>query len=265
MSIMFNTSEYLDGYQKAETQRFERSPPMDCLHEAARQYRVQSPDHFELQVMVQQISEPYGKSANTDPRDNSLTMFIDVLFCGNTIEGPLKVPVQCHLQRSGFRSRKKRWTCLAVAYNGTAEDPDSFLNSKFPIFDAHLQPDTLWKWWLANSKSFNWAALPTELKERIIEHCMHRRITHGKFEERLARFNWHYKDVQGVRKPGPFEIVEQLGDWFSILYVSHQVRAITMRLCITGSGELIRSEGLTIIAESYKGVRDRLTRLGDCY
>ncbi|KAJ4384324.1 hypothetical protein N0V86_001171 [Didymella sp. IMI 355093] len=116
-----------------------------------------------------------------------------------------------------------------------------------------------------NGKSFNWSALPTELKERVVEHCMRKPRTHGVYSERLARFKWRYKNDHHIREPGPFEIVEQLGDWFQLLYVSHQTRAITLRLCITGGSTLTHSEGLCITASSYNGLSSRLSRLGDYY
>jgi hypothetical protein len=114
-------------------------------------------------------------------------------------------------------------------------------------------------------QSFNWSALPTELKERVVEHCMHQPRTYGVYSERLARFNWRYKNDHHIRKPGPFEIVDQLGDWFSLVYVSHQIRAITLHLCITGGSTLIHSKGLCITASSYNGLSSRLSRLGDYY
>ncbi|KAJ4340167.1 hypothetical protein N0V87_002788 [Didymella glomerata] len=262
---MFNTSNYLDDYEAAQIPQHDPSPPMECLYEAVRQYRLQSPDHFELHVKVQQVSRSYSQSASTNPKDRTFTISLDVLFCGNSIEGSIRVPVQCHLQRSARRSKKKRWTCLAVSSNATVEGLDTFLASTFPIIDGPLRHDTLSLWWLANGKSFDWTALPTELKERVIEHCMHQPRTHGIFNGRLERFNWCNKADHEIRRPGTFEIIKQLGDWFSLLSVSHQVRAITLRLCISGGSTLTHTEGLCVSVASYRELRDCMGRLKDYY
>ncbi|KAF3035442.1 hypothetical protein E8E12_004898 [Didymella heteroderae] len=262
---MFNALSSPYNSRSVQSARFDQNPPMKSIHEAVLQYRLQSAAHFELEVKAEQISKPYGKSTKTAPKDRSLTLSLDVVFRGASIEGFITVPVQCRLQRSGRRSQKRRWSCLAVAHGQTAKPLYRFLDSKFPVIDAPLRHDTLSRWWLANGKSFNWTALPTELKERVIEHCMHQPPTHGIFSERLARFNWRYKNEKGIRKPGPFEIVGQLGDWYPLLYVSHQVRAITLRLCVSGGGDLNHLKGLCIEAGSYKGLVDRLDRLGDYY
>ncbi|KAF3050752.1 hypothetical protein E8E11_009162 [Didymella keratinophila] len=262
---MFDTSNYLNGYEAAQIPRFDQSPPMDCLNEAVRQYGVQSPDHFELEVKARQANRPYGKSAKTNPKDNSLTMSFDVQFCGNTIEGPITVLAQCQLHRSGRRTRKKRWACLAVSHSGISEALETFLAATFPVIDGPLRHDTLSLWWLVNEKSFNWTALPIELKERIIQHCMHQPSTYGVYSERLARFHRRHKPDHDIRRPGPFELIEQLGDWLPLLSVSHQVRAVTLRLCISGGGTLPYPEGLCIPASSYRDLRERICRLRDHY
>lgn len=246
----------------AQSVPFHPSPPIDCLQESVRQYHLQSPGHFELELEVEEASASYDTKGRSSSKFKSPTLILDVRFHGIGIDGSITVPAQCHLWRS---SRKRQWECLTVSYNGVAEDLNNFLASNFPVIDAPVRPDTSWRWWLANGKSFNWAALPTELKERVIEHCMHQPPTYGVFSERVTRFHWRNNPNHDIRKPGPFEIVEQLGDWFHILYVSHQVRAIALRLCITLGGDLTQSRGLTIVAGSYKGLRDRIDRLGDYY
>lgn len=265
LTIMFHTHNRLDSYQASQTPQFNPTSLMNCLYEAVRQYQLQSPDHYELGIEVQQVGRPYGRSVGTALNNGSIEKFLNVLFYGNSTEGSITLPVQCHLQSSGRRSGKKSWTCLSVSCGATVDDLDTFLSSTFPIIDGPLRHDTLALWWHANGKSFNWTALPTELKERVIVHCLHHPTTYGIFSERLAHFDRRPKPPHEIRRPGPFEIIEQLGDWFHLLSVSHQIRAIALRLCIAGGGALIRSKGLCLPAASYKDLRERVCRLADHY
>lgn len=256
---MLDTTTDFDGYQQVRTVGLDSNRLVEVLQEAVLQYQLQSPAHFQLELHVQQARSPYSESARSVLKDRSRTTSFGILFHGSSIEGRITVPVQCHvLRRSGRR-------CLSVTYHGTPESLDTFLASKFPIIDGPLQPDAQWNWWLNNGKSFNWTALPTELKERVVKHCMHQPLTHGFYSERLARLNWRYNPSHEIGKPGPFEVIDQLSDWFPLLYVSHQVRAITLRLCISGGSSLTHSEGLCITVSSYKGLCDRIDRLGDYY
>ncbi|KAF1934370.1 uncharacterized protein M421DRAFT_88339 [Didymella exigua CBS 183.55] len=262
---MLDVFTNLGDYQPVQSVPYDPSPSIECLHEQVCQYQIQSPAHFVLGLAVQQASSPYGKTIDRGLKGIYLTTSLGVLMHGNSIEGRITVPVQCQLRRTGRRSREMRWDYLLVSHRGTAEALDTFLASTFPAIDGPLKSDILWNWWLSNSKSFNWTALPIELKQRVIEQCMHQPLTYGVYAERLARFNWRYKPDHKIRKPGPFEVVDQLGDWFPLPYVSHQIRAITIRLCIIGGSSLMHPEGLCITASCYKGLCDRIDRLGDYY
>lgn len=251
-----------DGDGQADSMTSEDRAMRQIRH-VIRQYQIQSPAHFELEIEVQEVERPYRHEELRKPKASRWA--IDVLFQGFTSEGRVTISAQCYLRRCRRRSQKTTWESLVMSPDQNKETLDDFLSYNFPVVDAPLRPDTLWHWWLSNGKSFNWSALPTELKERIIEHCMHQPHTHGIYSERLGRFRWRYKADRKIRRPGPFEIIDQLSDWFHLLYVSHQVRAITLRLCITGGSSLTHSNGLCITASSCKSFTERIDRLGQYY
>lgn len=114
-------------------------------------------------------------------------------------------------------------------------------------------------------KKLQWVKLPTELKERIIELCMHQPHGPSVYRGALARYRRRYNPDYKNGYIGPSEIVDQLGDWYQLLYVSHQVRAITLRLCLTGGSRLTRSEGLCVVASSCRTFSQRYNRLGEYY
>ncbi|KAF2625969.1 hypothetical protein BU25DRAFT_412214 [Macroventuria anomochaeta] len=228
---------------------------MEHIRQAVCEFQLQSPAHFELGLEVHQINE----------QTNTSEAIVNVLFQGNTAEGHISVPCKCRVVLRRRRTKAKLWKCIIVTQDQSVEALNHFLSSNFPIIDVPLRADTLWFWWLNNGKNFSWTDLPTELKERVVEFCMHQPHTHGIYSEKFARFGMRYKNDRRIRKPGPFEIVDQLGDWYQILYVSHQVRAITLRLCITGGSSLIHSKGLCITASSYRTLTERIDRLGEYY
>ena len=225
---------------------------MEVIRRVVHQYQVQSPAHFELEFAVYQIAV---HSNNRYPSK----AIIDILLEGCAVQGRLNLPARCRVTLRGHRS-----ICTIINRDGSQEALENFLSSRSPTIDAPLRQDTLWRWWLSNGKNFNWTALPTELKEQTIEHCMHQPHSHGIYNEKLTNFNWRYKNDHKIRKPGPYEIVDQLSDWYQLLYVSHQVRAITLHLCITG-GSSIHSKGLCIVASSYRSFCERINRLSEYY
>jgi hypothetical protein len=101
---------------------------------------------------------------------------------------------------------------------------------------------------------FNWTRLPTELKERVILLCMHK--------PRSVSFTRRKKRLE--RKSAP-EVTSQLGEWSALLSVSHQVRAITLRLCFVGSSDLAFGAGLCIEVENNVGFKNCIRRLGRHY
>ncbi|EOA81655.1 uncharacterized protein SETTUDRAFT_64978, partial [Exserohilum turcica Et28A] len=97
-----------------------------------------------------------------------------------------------------------------------------------------------------SSKTFNWQALPTELKEHILTFCLHQSPPPG-----LSR-----------RTKGAPEVTGQLGDWDSLLSVSRQVRTLCLRLCLSGSSSLVYKHGLCIDVDTHRDFKDCIRRLG---
>jgi hypothetical protein len=139
-----------------------------------------------------------------------------------------------------------------------------FLRKTFPVEEAPLDLDLLiWDWSKEEDvKPFNWFGLPVELKEMVIEHCMHQSPDRTVCSAALS----YYSARSGVdMELGPYEVTQQLGDWSDLLRVSKQVRAIALRLCLRGSTSLDLGCGLCIDAASYKSFHECVERLGSHY
>lgn len=239
----------------------QEDPAMATIREGIWVHAHQSQAHFELGLEVFQI-EPASHADDT--RSKSSVTSIEVVFRGAHIEGYISVRAKVQVRLSEHCSKPRPQ--ITVSQLRRKYTLKRFLNSTFPIFDAPVDEDTHWRWWLSNRKTFNWTELPTELKECIIEHCMHRPYSQlGAYDNKVIRFNRRYKPYYKKGKPVPFEIVQQLGDWYNLLYVSFQVREITLRLCMTGSTKAIHSPGLCISAKSYDDFLESFMRLGKHY
>jgi hypothetical protein len=238
-------------------------PSIEVIREVLNEYELQSPAHLELRLVVHQTASTPGSNEQT----NTSPAVINVIFQGCTVGGHLKIPSQCRvvLRRGCSRHKARSWECTDIIQDQTIEVLKQFLNSKFPVIDAPLKYDTMRLWWSANRKVFNWAGLPTELKQRIIEFCMHQPYSHGFYSEKLKHYHRQYQPNSMSQVIGPFEIIEQLGDSYELLYVSHQVRAITLRLCINGGSSLTCSRGLCITTSSYRQLANCIDRLGNYY
>lgn len=91
--------------------------------------------------------------------------------------------------------------------------------------------NTLRDFWEMNGKNFDWTNLPTELKEHVIQFCIVTAPCHPD----------HFHGIKSVRNFNTInqwrscELVDRLRQWKSLLRVSTQVRAITLRLLFNGS------------------------------
>ncbi|KAF3004035.1 hypothetical protein E8E13_000866 [Curvularia kusanoi] len=237
-------------------------PCIAHIREALRQYQNQSPAHFELRLEVYQIEDATRKvSIKLKP-----FTWVEVILRGAHVNGRVSVRAECRVQVRKRRSKLNPYVHITVSQSTRKVAIEKFVSSVFPVFDAPLREDTLWYWWQSTGKIFNWVGLPTELKQRIIEFCMHQQpLTQGVYNQKLLHFSQRHSLAYVTRKPAALEIIEQLGDSFQLLYVSHQVRAITLRLCIAGGSGLTHSAGLCIAASSYKDFAESFNRLGDYY
>lgn len=108
-------------------------------------------------------------------------------------------------------------------------------------------------------QTFNWSGLPTELKERIVQCCAYQPLEQGDYRQRLSRWFDRRRPRDFRREFGIYEIVDKLTDWYALLGVSHQVRAITLRLCF------VYYSGLSLMATSGHSLASSLDRLGRYY
>jgi len=128
-----------------------------------------------------------------------------------------------------------------------------FFEAEFPPLDAPVADEMMFQWWNANGHTFNWTGLPTEVKERILMFCLHQSPPLPTQTKSRGR-------VRQVMRGAP-EVIGQLGKWASLLTVSHQVRAISLRLCFAGSSDLEFNNGLCIVAESRFSFERSIRRL----
>lgn len=239
----------------------QEDPIMATVRDALWIHAHQSQSHFELGLEVFQI-EPATCADNTHAKFKVTSA--KAVFRGAHVEGYISVPARVQVRLSKHPSKPRSY--ITVRHLQRKYTLKRFLQVIFPISDAILDEDTHLRWWLSNRKTFNWTGLPTELKECIIEHCMHRPHDQlGAYDDKLTNFNRRYRPNSKGGKPVPFEIVQQLGDWYNLLYVSFQVREITLRLCMTGSTKTIHSPGLCISANSYRDFVESFMRLGNHY
>lgn len=265
-----STTEGLQDITMCDRPRLDIEEEHDSMYyvrKALRRYQHQSPDRFELHIETHQC----GVATRTNQWENEPTTYVlCVLFEGRTIEGIVTLQTTCRVQVHMHRLKSPLSVRILVTHNNTPRSLEEFLDSTFPVFGMTLDRDTMYNWWQANGKSFNWTNLPTELKEHIIECCMHHQIPQGSYNNKLINYQRRHRVLRPTRKPGPFEIVAQLSDWYQLLYVSHQVRAVTLRLCLIGSRRLTGSvnsgsPGLCIIAKTYTDFQESIHRLESYY
>jgi hypothetical protein len=218
-------------------------PLIDNIQASVNRYRLQSLSHFSVHIDVQ-------LDAEHQPEDYSITkgLKLKVVFqnhatCQTTYCRPL------------FR-KDKLTDIIQVREKHTWIKLHKFLSIHFPADDSLVTEDTMRNWWDHNGKTFNWTGLPTELKLQILQFCVCVPHGLGDFKCRLLDFKRRY-----ARRPGPYEIIDPLGDWGSLFRVSHQVRALVLYLV------LVRNDrypgGLAILSCSLGELKNAMYRLGN--
>lgn len=250
-----------DDRSSTTSDTVDEHPYMQTIRNAVLKYRLQSAAHFDVNISVEQASQtlPIHNDWKTDP-----TFKIKVRFAD--FNGP-----EFYTCRPKFRTHKKNIQVpqhrVMIVGNGRTTAINSFLETKFPAQDeVSVSDSTMQAWWNENSKHFNWAVLPTELKELVLKNCLHQPTSRTKYKESKRRHKSRWQPRIGEpREFGIFEIVDQLGDWASVLRVSHQVRAIALRLCFMGGSEMVYNKGFCIFSKSLQGLHNHLSRLGRYY
>ncbi|KAL5117744.1 hypothetical protein ACEQ8H_004354 [Pleosporales sp. CAS-2024a] len=228
-------------------------PLMAHIRDTITQYRLQSAAHFDVVIEVKQAFRVYHDSL---PRRIKL----NVVFANWEHQ-------ETYVCRAMTMHKKIKTNKVQVAdkLTGMFLPLMGFLEKTFPCFPAEVGTRELQAWWNANGKWFNWTSLPTELKERVIECCLHQTLQSGDYKQMLSRLKDRYRPRGGRREFGIYEIVDQLTDWASLLGVSHQVRSITVRLCLAGKSGMTYQGGFTITASSCCSLDSALTRLSRYY
>ncbi|KAF1841653.1 uncharacterized protein K460DRAFT_170891 [Cucurbitaria berberidis CBS 394.84] len=248
--------DFNDDRKIWSTRHIEEHPFVETIRMGVLQYRLQSASHFDVSIEVHQTrsSEYAGKPIQLIP-----SFKIEVLFHDFNNQKLYRI---CRLKPR--RSSRKVHKVLAAHIQVREYDRNvslhDFLNVNFPILQDPVKAETLHAWWSENGKTFNWIGLPTELKERIIQSCMHRTHEPGNGHRSLQ-----YPRKRDRRRSGPHELTDILGTWSQLLRVSHQVRAITLRLCFVGSSNMTFSKGLCVVVHSCFDFKDSIRRLGKYY
>jgi hypothetical protein len=235
--------------------------PMDKEHhfinnirEAILRYRLQSASHFDLPIQISQRSHEKNPSI-VAPITPSFKIVVGFYNFGH--EEPFLRICRPSSKRPSRKSKRVLTHDIEVFDDESFISLSTFLGIHFPTLNVPVGEGTMYRWWRENGKTFNWTGLPTELKERIILSCMHNTPVHRICSRR--------KKHSGRKQHTPFEITNQLGDWLSLLHVSHQVRALTLRLCFVGSGDLAYGKGLCINATTHFELKNCIRRLSKHY
>ena len=249
-------SYFNDGETLLPTRHPEEHPLVEKIRAHILQYRLQSAAYFDISIDIHQTRrlKQTGRSTSRIPSFRPKILFHDF--------SQRELYRTCRLMRNRKSSRTQNvspdsiqvrdpngWTVLA-----------NFLEERFPVLDQAVQPWIMYAWWNENGKVFHWTKLPTELKERIVQFCLHRSHEAG-----YGNLTPHLHAMKRRKRHGPHEVIDQLGAWSALLGVSRQVRAITLRLCFMGSRGLEFDKGLCLIARSYFEFSDALRRLGKYY
>ncbi|KAF2735154.1 hypothetical protein EJ04DRAFT_511990 [Polyplosphaeria fusca] len=202
---------------------------------AINTYRLQSAFHFAQQITLENARNgPYG----------SLTVQIGTW---NT-----KIVRTCRVH--------KHTGDVQALEKGEWKSLETSLKKYFPVSDneTSADSDTMRAWWTENGQTFNWSALPTELKENVLQFCVNQPYQHS-----ITYYDRKKYSRQSKYQRGPHEIFHLLGQWSSLLRVSKQVRILVLRLCLKGSIEY--PEGFRIGSGSHKDFARKIMRLGSYY
>ncbi|KAH6878100.1 hypothetical protein BKA58DRAFT_426969 [Alternaria rosae] len=218
---------------------------IDQIREAALKYRLQSAAHFNVPIDVCQAT-------HTSNPDRLADLDGDFVLCvGFYNFGTDPVFAIC---RPKIAKRGRNKGAVQVWMKNKFVPVMRFLEATFPTIDGPVADEIMFQWWNANGHTFNWTGLPTEVKERILQFCMHKSPPLPVQRKSRGRVR--------IVKQGAPEVTGQLGKWASLLTVSHQVRAISLRLCFAGSSDLGFSNGLCIVAENLFSFKCSIRRLG---
>ena len=219
---------------------------MTNIREAVMKYRIRSASHFNIPIKPSQAMHAQNPSPNTSFH-TEFTLCVGFYNFGGA---PIFAPCRPRTLPSGKNGIDVYPNHVEVLLQDKFVPLRRFLSTTFPKYKAPVGDTVMYEWWRANGKTFAWTRLPIELKERIAQFCMHRSAL-PLVSKRI------------MHKPrGAREVMAHFGQWSALLRVSHQVRAICLRLCFMGSSDLAFGKGLCIAAESIAALKQCIRRLG---
>jgi hypothetical protein len=220
-------------------------PFVDQVRESVFKYRLQSASYFDIPIEVCQAIHEDNPERFVEPDQNFL------LYIGFYNFGISPVLAACRPKIQKRGKERVFGEDVEVYVKDRFVSLQWFLGIEFPTRDEPVGDAVMFQWWSANSQIFSWMRLPTELKERIIQFCMHRSPPPMMPNKSRAK-----------KAKGAPEVTGQFDKWTSLLSVSHQVRAICLRLCFVGSKEMTYSNGLCIVARDFYSFKSCIRRLG---
>jgi hypothetical protein len=240
------TSSYLDQWQE--------HPLMAIIRDDITTYRLQSAAHFDVLLEAKQ-----ALALDEDKMTRSTRLKVSFVSFDKTHHLVCRPVFRRHLRKKTHTYAKR----VQVENDGQFVPLAEFLDSKYPCHPDFMHAYHMQKWWAANDKVFDWAGLPTELKGVIIQSCVDQRPEPDDIPRAKERFGGRPgKIIRRGRNSGIQEVVEKLTKWRALLGVSHQVRAITLRICFFGSDN---HPGFGITAYSRSALNGTLEHLGTYY
>ncbi|KAL1796444.1 hypothetical protein ACET3X_004984 [Alternaria dauci] len=219
-------------------------PFVEQIREAVLKYRLQSASHFGISIEVSQAMHEDNPDRFVD-LDKSFVLFVGFYSFGI---GPVLAACRPKIKKGVKVFREE----VEVYTNGGFVSLEWFLSIEFPRRDEPVGDAVMFHWWNNNGQTFNWMRLPTELKEQIVQFCMHRSPPSSPISRRS----------RGRKVRGAPEVTGQFNKWTSLFSVSHQVRAICLRLCFVGSSDMAYSNGICIVAKDLYSFKSCIRRLG---
>jgi hypothetical protein len=240
------TARYLEEWQE--------HPLMAIIRDVITTYRLQSAAHFDVLLEVKQ-----ALSLEEDQVTPSTKLKVSFVSFDKTYHLVCRPVFHAHpLNEIRIFAIK-----VQVDNEGHFMLLTDFLAAKYPCYPDSVHDHHMQQWWAANGKVFDWAGLPTELKEVIIQACVDQPLPSDDISRARERFNGRRgKPRRREQKSGIQEVVEKLTKWSALLGVSHQIRAITLRICFLGSDE---RPGFGITASSLSALYGTLKNLGRHY
>ena len=221
-------------------------PFMTNIREAVMKYRIRSASYFNIPIKSSQAIHAQNPSPNTSLHAE-FTLYVGFYNFGSP---PIFAACRPRTLPNGKNGLDLYPNHIEVLLQDSFVPLRRFLNTTFPRYKMSVGDTVMYEWWTANGKTFAWTRLPTELKERIVQFCMHRSAL-----PLISKRN--------MQKPrGAREVMAHFGQWAALLRVSHQVRAICLRLCFMGSSDLAFGKGLCISFDSINALKQCMRRLG---